>query len=177
MKYIYPPLLVILMLAIGFLYYLQFSSSDLVYVDSSSVLNQYQGMLDARRTYQGKTNTWKANIDTLASEVQRSIKKYEKEVTVMSEKERKLSQELIRSKQKQLADFQRAINEKAAQEDAEMTARVIKQVNAYLKKYGEKHNYKIIFAATEYGNIAYAKDGIDVTEEIINGLNEEYYGK
>ncbi|HEY9004987.1 MAG TPA: OmpH family outer membrane protein, partial [Ohtaekwangia sp.] len=76
-------------------------NSKVVYVDSSKLLNQYKGMEAARAAYQQKAGAWKANIDTLANEVQQQIFKYEKESKSMTAKERQLSQELIRSKQKQ----------------------------------------------------------------------------
>ncbi len=153
------------------------NNQKVVYVNSSELTNNFKGMLDARAVYQKKANAWKANIDTLASEVQQQIFKYEKENSKMTVKERQLSQELIRTKQKQFADFQQAMNSQAQQEDAKMTGEVVTQINAYLKKYGESKGYKIILAATEYGNLAYADDELDITKEVLEGLNKEYGGQ
>jgi outer membrane protein len=152
-------------------------SESVVYVDSAKLLNNYKAMEAARATYQSKVTTWKANVDTLAGEVQKLAFKYEHESNAMSAKERSLSQELIRAKQKQLSDYQQAINAQAEQEDAKMTSDIIAQVNVYLKKYGEQHGYKIILAATDYGNLAYADPGLDITNEVLQGLNAEYTGK
>ncbi|MEO1054883.1 MAG: OmpH family outer membrane protein [Bacteroidota bacterium] len=170
-------LLAILTVGMGFLYYQQFTTQKTVYVDSARLLNEYQGMIDARKGYQQKTLTWKANIDTLASETQKAISEYEAGKGKMSKKEKQLSEELIRTKQRQLADYQKAMNEKAVQEDQQLTSMVLEQVNAYLKGHGEEHNYHIILAATDYGNIAYAEDGLDITEEVLVGLNKEYTGQ
>src|SRR5688572_20969789 len=166
------------LIAVIFLFvYLFPSANKIVYIDSAKLLNNYKGMQDARAAYQQKASAWKANVDTLTVEVQRQIMTYEKESPKMTIKERQLSQELIRTKQKQLYDYQQALNTQAQQEDAKMTADVVTQVNAYIKKYGESHGYKIILAATEYGNLAYAHEGLDITDEILYGLNKEYVGK
>lgn len=149
----------------------------LVYVDSGKLVNEYKGMQDARAVYQKKAATWKANIDTLTSEVQQRIMNYEKESSKLTAKERQLSEELIRTKQKQLMEYQQAMNTQAKQEDSKMTGEVVQQINAYLKKYGEENGYKIVMAATEYGNIAYADEGLDITEDVLEGLNQEYSGK
>jgi outer membrane protein len=149
----------------------------LVYVDSAKLVNEYKGMQDARAVYQKKAATWKANIDTLTSEVQLQIMNYENESSKLTTKERQLSEELIRTKQKQLMEYQQVLNTQAKQEDAKMTGEVVQQINSYLKKYGEENGYKIVMAATEYGNIAYADEGLDITEEVLNGLNNEYEGK
>ena len=153
------------------------NNEKVVYVDSSRLLNNYKGMQAARAVYQQKANAWKANIDTLASEVQQQIFKYEKESPKMTAKERQLSQELIRNKQKQFSDYQQAMKTQAQQEDAKMTSDVVIQINAYLKKYGESKGYNVILAATEYGNLAYADEGLDITDAVLEGLNKEYSGK
>lgn len=148
----------------------------LVYVDSAKLVNEYKGMQDARAVYQKKATTWKANIDTLKSEVQQQIMYYEKESAQLTAKERQLSEALIRTKQKQLMEYEQAMNTQAKQEDAKMTNEVVNQINAFLKKYGKANGYKIVMAATEYGNIAYADEGLDITGEVLKGLNSEYTG-
>lgn len=162
------------LLIIGFF---SLSNTKLVYVDSNKLINGYQGMIDARAVYQKKASSWKANVDTLSSEVQRKIMDYEKESARMTAKEKQLSQELIKTKQKQLYDYQQAMSTQARQEDDKMTGEVITQINTYIKKYGESHNYKVILAATDYGNLAYADESLDITDEVLQGLNKEYKGQ
>jgi outer membrane protein len=147
------------------------------YVDSAKLLNNYKGMQAARAAYQSKASAWQANIDTLAKEVQEQILKYDHENKSMTANERRLSQELIQTKQKQFADYQQALNSQAQQEDTKLTSDVVTQINVYIKKYGQSKGYKIILAATEYGNLAYADDGLDITDEVLVGLNNEYSGK
>lgn len=151
-------------------------SQEIVFVESSKLLNGYQGMLDARKVYKQKAIVWQANIDTLVNEIQNDLKKFEKEMARMTVKERDLTRQLLQNKQQQLADYQKATQENAANEDGKMTKLVIDEVNQYIKDYGRKKGLRIILAATEYGNIAYAEEGIDITEEILEGLNKKYKG-
>lgn len=149
----------------------------IVYIDSTKVINSYEGMIAARKDYQGKIAVWRANIDTLTLEVQREIAKYEKESSRMTSREKDLTKQLIHTRQQQLAQYQNAINEKAGQEDAAATKKIIDEINAYIKTYGEEHDFTIVFAATEYGNIAYAQDFLNITQEVIEGLNKKYTGQ
>ncbi|MEM7552003.1 MAG: OmpH family outer membrane protein [Bacteroidota bacterium] len=170
--------LALLTVALVSLYALYFTSkTELVYVDTNKLLNNYQGMLDARKEYQQKASSWKANVDTLMNEVQLQIMDYERESASLTKKEKELSKELIRTKQQQLQDYQKAIQSQAQNEDFQMTQSVIEQVNKYLKTYGESRSYKIILAATDAGNIVYAQDGLDITDEVLEGLNKEYRGE
>lgn len=177
MKKLLIGLNVLMLAGLAVIYYLHFEGKKTVFVESSRLLSNYKGMLAAKQQYQAKSSVWQANIDTLVNDVQKSIKNYEASSAGYSTKEKELAQELIRTKQRQLADYQKAIQDKAGQEDAKMTSQVLDEVNAYIKRYGEEHGYKIILAASEYGNIAYAEEELNITDEILEGLNKEYAGE
>lgn len=153
------------------------SEKEIVYIDNGKLLQEYQGMKDAQKVFQSKAESWKANIDTLASEVTRAIRDFEKESQTMSKKERQLAQELMKSKQLQLQNYQKAIQQQSAQEDAAATEKVLTSVNTFLKEYGEHKNYKIIMGANSSGNIIYAQEGLDITDEVIDALNKNYSGE
>ena len=125
----------LLVLCLFISYYFTNDTSRIAYVDSNKLVNGYKGMQKARQEYEQKAAGWKANIDTLISEVKTQIMDYEKASARMTERERKLSQELIRTKQKQLEEYQQAMNMKAQEEDRQMTANVLSQVNAYITRY------------------------------------------
>ena len=167
--------IVLLLVAGSYLFQWLETREELAYVDSSKLINNYAGMLEARKAFKDKSMLWKANIDTLTQEVRMAISSYEKEASSMSQKEQNLSKELIETKKLQLADYQKAINEKVRQEDLVMTNHVVNEINSYLEIYGKKKGYHLIIAATEYGNVAYAEKGIDVTDEVLAELNRLYH--
>ena len=169
---------VLLLIGLAGLYYLHFSRAEkIAYVDSAKLLSNYQGMKQAKLAYQQKASVWQANIDTLTQEVQAALKDYEKNSAQLSKKEQQLSQELLKTKQQQLISYQKAIQEKAAQEDRQVTQAVITEVNNYLSEFGTQRDYKVILVANETGNIAYAEQGMDITDEVLTGLNQQYGGK
>jgi outer membrane protein len=151
-----------------------YDKEKVVFIDSTKVINNYHGMAEARKEYQSKVAVWKANLDTLSFEIQQDIRTFEKESPKLTTREKDLTQQLIQTKKQQLEDYRKAISEKAGHEDAVATKKVIDEINAYIKKYGEDNNYTIVLAATEYGNIAYAKEYLDITQAVIEGLNQQY---
>ncbi len=50
------------------------------------------------------------------------------------------------------------------------------QLNQYVKDFGDEEKLDIIFGVAGKGNIMYAKEGIDRTEEVINYVNRRYQG-
>ncbi len=166
---------IIVAIGIVFLLFQYIFMNDKVgYIDSAKILNEYKGAGNAKKTYDIKAKRWQSNIDTLTNEVQKAIKEYEKGLNSMSSKEQQLSKQLIATKQKQLAEYQKAIQENANLENSKLLQGVVSQVNAFLLKYGKEHNYKLILIANQSGTIAYAREGLDITNDVIQELNEEY---
>jgi len=162
----------------GFTFYMQMQDKMRVgYVNSKYLIANYEGFKAATKDYQQKAGKWQANIDTLAKELTARKQEYAKNKAGLSANERKLSEELIQTKQSQLAQYQQGIQQKAQQEDQQMTGAVIEEINAFLKDYGKKRNFQIIFGATDMGNIVYATDALDLTEEVLEAMNKQYRGE
>lgn len=148
-------------------------SNKIAYVDSAKLLNGYKAMIEARKEFEKKQAGWQSNIDSLSKDVQDAIKEYEKVASRGTANETKLAKELINTKQKQLYDYQNALRQNAGVEEQRLTQQVLTTVNAYLLRYGKKHNYNLILIAAN-GNIAYADDGMDLTDKVVEELNKEY---
>lgn len=160
---------------IAILVSLQLKTNDsIVYVDAIKLMNGYTGMKQARLEYEAKANVWKANVDSLKTELQQKIKEYEMKQVSLSLKEKQLTEELLQAKQGQFMNYQQVISEKIQKEDQELTTKVLTRVNDYIKMYGEEKGYDIIMAATQYGNIVYSDKGKDITENVLEGLNKDY---
>jgi outer membrane protein len=148
-----------------------FKKENIVYVDSLKLLSQYKGTIAARAEYEKKTLVWKANIDTLTTELNDQINQYQKDKPKLSAREKKLTEDLIGSKQQQLENYKGAISENATKEDQAITSQVFKEISDFLKKYGENHGYDYILGATNIGNVMYARNGKNITEDILKELN------
>jgi len=55
-----------------------------------------------------------------------------------------------------------------------MNRQVINAIMEYLKKNSSDLKYKYVLGTSFGGNILYANDSLDITQNIITGLNTEY---
>ena len=149
------------------------SNLKIAYVNTAKLMQDYKAIRDAQEKLKSKTSEFQSNVDTLTVELQRGILDYEKKRASMSAKEQKLAEELLMQKKSQLDQYQQATQQKTQQEDAKITQEVISGVNEYIQEYGKEHHYKLIFATTN-GNIVYGTDALDITKEIVDGLNSKY---
>jgi outer membrane protein len=55
-------------------------------------------------------------------------------------------------------------------------AKIISQLNSYVKEYGKKNNYSLILGANSDGNIMYSDTTLDISKDIIKYINNKYEG-
>lgn len=80
----------------------------------------------------------------------------------------------IVAKQSELQSLQQEMSDKSALEEIEMSTKVFDEVTAFLKEYNKSKGYSIILATTIPGSVLYAESGLDITAEVIEGLNARY---
>lgn len=171
------PLAVLAILISIFSFFYLKSQSELVYVDVNKLMDGYKRTKVVRAQFEEKAKTLNANVDSLMTDWQKELKSYEKERSKMSAKELELKQKLLGNKQQQINNYQQAIQKQIQEEDKKATQTVINDINDYVKEYGKNQGYKIIFGASGGGNIMYADDVTDLTDDILEGLNAEFEGK
>lgn len=153
------------------------SRSEQVYVDVNKLLEGYDRTQVERQAFEEKTSVLKANVDSLIADWQLELKTYEKERISLKQKELDLRQQQLASKQQQLNNYQQAIQQQIREEDQKVTQTVINDINDFVKEYGAENGYRIILGASGSGNIMYAAEGTDLTNEILEGLNKDYNGR
>jgi outer membrane protein len=154
----------------------QINQKKIVYVNSSKLLDQYLGMVDARKEFQNTTSIWQAELDTMYASLTQRIEVYEKNVNSMTAEKARKEKENIELASKQLQQHRVAVNNKAKEEDARMTEEVVKEVNTFITEYCKNKGYRIVLGITQAGNLIYAKEEIDITDEVIVAINNNYRG-
>jgi len=135
------------------------SKVKICYVNPNKLLQGYRGATTQHELFQAKAQGWQQRVDSLSTELQALNQAPTATRT---------------NKEQQLLHYREAIQQQAQKEDQRLTKAVLGEINAYLKQYGEQHNYTFILGATESGNIVYAAEGTDITEDVLKGLNAQY---
>lgn len=73
------------------------------------------------------------------------------------------------------------LKEKQFQEDNEALAKkyseqVWQQLNQYIQDYGKSNNYRFVFGTNGQGNLMYANDASNITEEVKEYVNRRFSG-
>jgi outer membrane protein len=132
---------------------------NIVFITPNKLLQGYHGATAQHELFQAKTRDWQLRIDSLGTELQALGK---------------APAATRAAKEQQSLRYREAIEQQAQRENQRLTQAVLAEINAYIKQYGKEKGYTFILGATESGNIVYAADGTDITDEVLLGLNAQY---
>jgi outer membrane protein len=150
------------------------STTKVAYVRSAEMVSKFIGMKEAERIYEGKAAVWQANIDTLTYNFQKSVSEYEVNYSKWSVAKRQEAQQSLKRQEQNLDQYRRSIEEKASEEKEKITQGALNQINAYIERYSKEKGYDLVIGVTLSGNVLYGVESIDITEDVIKGLNESY---
>ena len=171
----------------------------MVYVNIDSLWEQYDYVDEINIQLEAKKNAMLSEISSKTSKLesrlgaknealQRKAQEFEAKAEGMSqaiqqikmqqlqEEDQALQQEHMEAQQ-EVAQLKEQKGAELMQEEARLNADVQKIITEYLEKYNKEHNYTFILAKGTGGGIMLAHEALDVTSEIIDGLNKEYEEK
>ena len=150
------------------------NSKKIGYVKSNELVYEYVGMKEAQVAFKEKLKVMQANADTLASEFQRNLNLYNAEYSQLSGEERQKREALLGKQEENVTQYRHVVEEKARNEEQEMTEGVLNQINSFIEEYGKNHGYDLILGTTGSGSILYGEDAIDITKDLLQELNQSY---
>lgn len=164
----------ILFLLLGMFLMTSCNQEKTAYVNNTKLIQDYQGLKDTEAAFTAKSEKIKNNLDSLAKGFQQEVQAYQNAMESMSATERKEKEQALLAKQQQLRQQEQTIGQVLNQQSTKAIDSIITVVKDFVADYGKENGYTYIFGATEAANIMYAKEGKDVTEEILKKLNAAY---
>lgn len=154
------------------------SVSDLkiAYVEIDSLLNNYNLCKDLNEAMIKKQEnvevTLKEKMKSLDNEMRDFERKYQNHVFT-PERAQQEQNRLIKKRQDLEALHQRLMGE-LQQESDKNNIQLLDSINAYLKEYNKTKGYNLIINNAGFNNLLYADPALNITQEVIDGLNKRY---
>ncbi len=192
MKNISLILNIILIVAVIFLYVDRFSGSksqkqqdnndaksigsEVVYINLDSLMNGYDLYNELKTELMQEQQKLEKNLNSKLKGYQRRAMEFQQKVEkrlVTSSQAEKMQQQLLLEQQK-LAQLKDQLQMQLMEKEQAMTKQIYEKLHAYLDKYNEKQNHKIILGNTMGNVVLKADEALNITDVILNGLNEEH---
>lgn len=146
------------------------------YVDTTVLIKEYNEMKEVEADLTSKSDSARAQIDAVAKEFQQEVQAYQSQMSSMSDADRQAKEQELMQKQQMLQQQQQMVGNRLREESNTVMDSLVKKVKDYVKDYGKENNYTYIFGSNESANIMYAEEGLDITQDILSEMNEEYGG-
>lgn len=143
------------------------------YVESAQLLDRYKGLQDARRAFEKKAAGWEQKHRAAVQSLQNAVQSYQKMAPSMTDEQRATAEQRLQAQEQQVAQQQQQLQQQAQAEEAKMTEGVLTKVNKLLEVYGKENGYDLILVAGN-GSIAYARQGLNITDIVLKRLNADY---
>lgn len=161
---------VIALIAAGYIY---MSMPSYAYVNSTEVFEKYTASIEANKKIESENKILQANVNTLKNELD-SIQNV---VAANFKSWKKSKQEQMRNfvvgKQQEFQRYTQAVQQKAMQREQEIMEPVVKEIDRYIAKFAKENGYDMVFGTLQ-GNILFAGEAKNITEDVIAYLNNEY---
>ncbi len=148
---------------------------DIVYVNSDSLLANYEYFKDVRTRLQGKGEKAEKDLRAQAESFQKEVERYQQSAQGMSAQQRASTEQRLQQKQQQLQSLQQNKGNELAGEESEEMKKIYDRVEEYLKKLSDEKGYKMVLSYSR-GNsaILYSDSTRDITSEVLAELNDAY---
>jgi len=147
------------------------------YVDTTVLIKEYKEMKDVEAQFTSKSDSVRKQLDAAAKDFQAEVQEYQSQMNSMSETDRKAKEQELMQKQQMLQQQQQMVGNKLREQSNTVMDSLVTKIKDYVKDYGKENNYTYIFGSNESANIMFAEEGLDITQEILSELNEEYGGE
>ena len=184
----------VLIIAVGFLYYDEFTDSDddnasedknevsignpnIAYINSDTLLTNYNYYEVVSKKLEEKRLKLQQDYTRRAEGLQKQIEDYQRTVNNLTIAQARAVEEDLGRKRQNLLQYQETISQDLMREEASITQELYEKVASYLKTYGDENNLQVVLTYSAGSGLLYANDALNITEQVISGLNLLEEGK
>lgn len=180
---------IVLIIAVAVLFYLQFNEKStsqeeksimsaaaysVAYINSDSVLQKYDYFAELQGELQAKSKKLESEYQNRAQGLQKEFNDYQRNINNLTIGQAKALEEDLMKKQQNLRVYQESLSQELLKEEARISQELYNRVTGFLNDYSEKKGLQLVVKYNQGSDVLYANDSMNITNEVIKGLNEAY---
>lgn len=146
----------------------------IAYVNSDTLLAHYDYFKDKQSELEKKASQLQNEYENRAKGLQSEINTFQRTAGQMTMNQARAVEEDLRKKQQNLMQYQQNLSSQLMEEENKVNEELYQNVSNYLEEFGKGKDFKIVLTYTKGSGVLYADDSLDITQQVIAGLNEEY---
>lgn len=191
MKNILLVINIILLILVGYLYYLQFGShkinatkeaksiatnhlnqdSRVAYIDLDSLQNNYGYYQKVKADFERRQASANNEITALQKKYQKRAMELQQKASAMNPQEQEAAMQEINKMQQDMQSRKQSIDNDLYNYNSKMKEDILSRIQGFLKDYNKDGRYSYIFSY-EPGFMFYKDSTLNITPDVIVGLNK-----
>lgn len=152
---------------------------SIAYVDLDSLQEHYQYFIDAKAALEAKSRQYENELTRLGNELEKAAADFQQKLqngSYTSEAQARAAQNAIITKQNNLQTKQANYAAAFQKEQDDFNKALHDSINNFINEYNKAHGYSIILSKVG-DNILYAAPAMNITDDVVAGLNKRYKKK
>ena len=150
--------------------------AKIAYLNIDSLDYKYQYIIDNSKEYANKQMALESQLNSMAAKFQADYQDFQQAAQAGVRGEAELNKQKAQLEQQQYdAAAKQKQLENLGEEIAKKRGDMLKRVSSFVAKFNNgRYDYILAYTTANISSVLYAKPGLDITKEIVDGLNTEY---
>jgi outer membrane protein len=147
----------------------------IVFVNSDSLVNNYEYYKAVKAKLQDLSQKAQSELAAKGAAFQKEVAAYQKNASALTPMQKAATEKRLAKKQQDLQVLGENTQKQLQDESADQNAKLYDRIAQYLKGYSKLKGYKMVLTYSKANpTMLYGDDSLDVTKEVVAGLNDEY---
>ncbi len=151
-------------------------SGNIAYVEIDSIILNFDMYFDLREDLMAKQQSSEAELNTKGRQYESGARDYEDKVRkglVTRATAAQMEQNLLQQQQ-DLLNLRDQLENQLIEEEQVMNRKILDYIYEFLEEFSADHDYDYILAKSFGSPLMYADDALDITDEVLTGVNYKY---
>lgn len=146
------------------------------FVNTDTIWDQYDFVLDVQVDLATIEKNYQNQYAAAVNNFQKEYNEYLKKGTagMLSLAEQKATEEKLAKKQQDISEMEAKLSQQLLEEKTKRNQEVHDTIVNHIARYNKSKNYTFIFEKSFAGTLLFANPALDITKDILTGLNSEY---
>ena len=155
------------------------AGNSIAYVEVDSLLTQYEYCIKEKASLEAKSKQYEAQINAKMVQLQKATAEFQQKVqsgAFTSQAQGEAAQQRLVRLQQEGAKLQQEAQQKMLKAQEKFNKTLRDSVQSFLKDYNKDMHFDMIISK-QGDNVLYANEKLDITREVVNGMNKRYQSK
>ncbi len=152
----------------------------IAFVEIDSLLTKYNFCKDLNELMLQKEENIRTTLNEKAKRLENEMREFERKVQnngFASQERAQQEQQRIVKQQQDLQELQQKLSDELAAENQKNNLELRDSISSFIKQYNKEKNFDLIISNSGLDNLLYAKKVLNITDEVVSGLNSRYTSK